>query len=95
VGILLSGLERIAADLRSYATLPDEPLKPWLKSDSVAPPASEVHIDCSFILLEMIFSQCIQKIGYRAKDHGYRLPVAKRLRLSPSLSSSAPVRFSG
>jgi hypothetical protein len=61
VGILLSGLGRIAADLHSYGTLPDETLKPWLKfrmpdvfptlptyrvSDSIAPPYSQVHLDC-------------------------------------------------
>ena len=30
VDILLSGLERIAAALHSFGTLPHEPLKPWL-----------------------------------------------------------------
>ena len=55
VGILLSGLERIAVHLHFYATLPDEPLKPWLKFDSVVPPASQVHVDCPF-LLEVIFT---------------------------------------
>jgi len=65
VGILLSGLERIAAGLHSYGTLSDE-RRPCLKllrmpgvlptlplhciSDSVALPASEVHVDCSFVL---------------------------------------------
>jgi hypothetical protein len=81
VGILLSGLERIAAALHSFGTLPHEPLEPWLLrmpdvlptlplhcvSDSVAPPASQVQ---------------------KEKDHEYRLPVPKRLRHSPSLSSS-------
>ena len=43
VGILLSGLEQIAADLHAYATIPDEALKPRLKSDCVAPTASQVH----------------------------------------------------
>ena len=65
MGILLSGLERIAAGLHSYGTLSDE-RRPWLEllrmpgilptlplhciSDSVAPQASEVHVDCSFVL---------------------------------------------
>jgi hypothetical protein len=83
VGILLSGLEGIAAALHSFGTLPHEPLKPWLLrmpdvlptlplhcvSDSVAPPASQVQKE-------------------KGKDHEYRLPVPKRLRLSSSLSSS-------
>lgn len=49
VGILLSGLERIAADLHSYGTLPDEPSKPLhCLSDSVALPA-RVHVSvCSY-----------------------------------------------
>lgn len=75
VGILLSGLERIARDLHSYGTLPCEPLKPQLNllrmpdvlptlplhrvSDSiVAAEASQVHIDCSF-MLETIFTSVI------------------------------------
>jgi hypothetical protein len=85
MGILLSGLGQIAADLHSYGTLPDEPLKPWLKllqtpdilptlplhcvSDSVAPPASQVHIDCSFIL-ETIFTPVI--LGKQMQGRGPR-----------------------
>ena len=83
--ILLSGLGRIAADLNSYGTLWDEHLKPSLKllqmpdvlptlqlhrvSDSVAPPASQVHIYCSFIL-ETIFTPVI--LGKQMQDRGPR-----------------------
>ena len=85
MGILLSGLGRIAADLHSYGTLPDEPLKPWLKllqmpdvlptlplhrvSNSVAPPASQVHVNCSFIL-ETIFTPVI--LGKQMQGRGPR-----------------------
>ena len=65
MGILLSGLEHIAAGLHSYGTLSDDH-RPWLEllrmpgvlptlplhciSDSIAPPASEVHVDCLLVL---------------------------------------------
>ena len=69
VGILLSGLGRIAAELHSYGrTLLDEPSKPWPDvfptllphhlSDSIVLPASQVHVDCLFIL-EIVFTQVI------------------------------------
>ena len=81
VGILLSGLGRIAADLHSYGTLPDEPLKllrmpdtlptsPFYRvSDSVVPPASQVQVNCSFIL-EIIFTPMI--LGKQMQGRGPR-----------------------
>jgi len=69
VGILLSGLGRIAADLHSYGTLSDEPLKslrmpdvlPTLPlhrvSDSIAPPACQVHVICLFIHTRLYLRQ--------------------------------------
>lgn len=85
VDILLSGLGQIAADLHSYGTFPDEPLKPCLKllrmpdvlptlplhrvSDSVALPASQVHIDCSFIL-ETILT--LANLGKQMQGRGHQ-----------------------
>jgi hypothetical protein len=66
VGALLSGLGRIAAELHSYGR--DEPSKPWPDilptlplhrlSDSIALPASQVHVDSLFIL-ETVFTPVI------------------------------------
>ena len=85
VGILFSGLEWIAAELYSYGTLPDEPLKPCLLqmpnifptlplhlplhcvSNSNAPSASQVHIDCSSIL-KIIFMPVI--LGKQIQGRG-------------------------
>ena len=57
MGALLSGLGRIAAELHSYGR--DDPSKPWPDilptlplhplSDSIALPASQVHVDSLFI----------------------------------------------
>lgn len=84
MGILLSGLGRIAADLHSYGTLSDEPLKPWLKSlrmpdvlptlpldrvsDSVAPPASQVHFICLFVhTVDYIYPSDFRKANARQR----------------------------
>jgi hypothetical protein len=79
VGILLSGLGRIAAGLHSYGALPDEPkplrmpdLLPTLPlhrvSDSVAPPASQVRVDCMNV--ETLFMPVI--LGKQMQDSGPR-----------------------
>jgi hypothetical protein len=80
VGVLLSGLGRIAADLHSYGTLSDEPLKSLRMpdvfqvlplhrvSDSVAPPASQVQVICLFVhTLDYIYASDFRKANAKQR----------------------------
>ena len=74
VDVLLCGLGRIVADLHSYGTLSDEPLKPLQMlnvppalplqhvSNSFAPPASQVQVICLFVhTLDYIYASDLGK----------------------------------